>query len=75
MTVSLVLQFAVVLGALGVSADVHGRFAILGQLRYTAASLAITFACALVSWHALEKHFLGLKRFFPYSRAIVGGPG
>lgn len=39
-----------------------------GQLLFTAAVTAVSLACAWISWHVLEKHFLALKRFFP-SRA------
>ena len=31
---------------------------------YVAAGTLVTYVVALASWHAFEKHFLKLKRFF-----------
>lgn len=36
-----------------------------GQLVFYVAATALAFACALVSWHLLEKRFLRLKDSFP----------
>jgi peptidoglycan/LPS O-acetylase OafA/YrhL len=42
-----------------------------GQLLFYAASIAITLAAAMASWHLYEKHFLKLKRFFPAAHAAT----
>lgn len=34
--------------------------------------IGLSYAMAWVSWHAFEKRFLGLKRFFPYAKASQG---
>ncbi|HBE68809.1 MAG TPA: hypothetical protein DDW52_11745, partial [Planctomycetaceae bacterium] len=39
----------------------------VGSLVYMLLMLSLTFALAVVSWHLFEKHFLGLKRYFPTS--------
>jgi peptidoglycan/LPS O-acetylase OafA/YrhL len=42
------------------------RLPMLWVIGYTAVLAALTLACAMVSWHLCEKHFLALKRHFPY---------
>ena len=42
------------------------RFPLLWVFGYTAVLGALTLATAMVSWHLCEKHFLALKRRFPY---------
>lgn len=39
-----------------------------GSLVQLAAGIGLTTALALASWHLYEKHFLKLKRLFPYGR-------
>jgi peptidoglycan/LPS O-acetylase OafA/YrhL len=39
-----------------------------GSLIQLAAGIAVTTVLALASWHLYEKHFLKLKRLFPYDR-------
>ena len=34
------------------------------------AGITLSYAMAFISWHVYEKHFLRLKRFFPYSKDI-----
>jgi peptidoglycan/LPS O-acetylase OafA/YrhL len=43
------------------------RFPLLWVFGYTAVLGALTLAAAMVSWHLCEKHFLALKRHFPYA--------
>ncbi|WP_020471831.1 acyltransferase family protein [Zavarzinella formosa] len=35
-----------------------------GRLAYVALGFGVTFVAAFISWHAYEKHFLKLKKFF-----------
>jgi peptidoglycan/LPS O-acetylase OafA/YrhL len=44
------------------------RFPLLWVFGYTVARGALTLATAMVSWHLCEKHFLALKRHFPYDQ-------
>jgi peptidoglycan/LPS O-acetylase OafA/YrhL len=39
-----------------------------GRVLFIAGGVGVSLAIALLSWHAYEKHFLKLKRLFPYSR-------
>jgi peptidoglycan/LPS O-acetylase OafA/YrhL len=43
-----------------------------GQLLFYAAGISLSLVAAWFSWHAYEKHFLKLKRFFPMRRAATG---
>jgi peptidoglycan/LPS O-acetylase OafA/YrhL len=57
-----------------------GGSQIPGQLIFYVLSIGASLVCAFVSWHAFEKHFLGLKRFFdtkrePRSSHVAHGPG
>lgn len=38
------------------------------QLVMMAGAIALSYGVAMVSWHLYEKHWLRLKRFFPYGR-------
>lgn len=41
--------------------------ALPGQMAFNAVAVAASLAVAAASWHLLEKHFLALKRLFPYA--------
>ncbi|MGN6133813.1 MAG: acyltransferase family protein [Aureliella sp.] len=56
-----------VLGWLGVRAIAGGGVA--GHLAWMAVMFALTYGLAQLSWHAYEKHWLSLKRWFPMSGA------
>jgi peptidoglycan/LPS O-acetylase OafA/YrhL len=40
-----------------------------GQVIFFALALTLTYGAAWLSWHAYERHFLALGRFFPYRGA------
>ncbi len=40
----------------------------LGVAGHVILSAGLALLLALISWHGYEKHFLGLKRLFPYRR-------
>jgi peptidoglycan/LPS O-acetylase OafA/YrhL len=48
-------------------AFLHSRLAM--QLAYSLVLSLATIAAGALSWHGLEKHFLKLKKHFPYGRA------
>jgi len=52
----------------GIRVPMLGESQLPASLVMLAMGLAITTVLALVSWHLYEKHFLKLKRFFPYAR-------
>jgi peptidoglycan/LPS O-acetylase OafA/YrhL len=64
--------FAVLLAAAWVSDAafpvVFGT-ALAGRLIFILVAGSLTVAMAFGSWHLFEKHFLKLKRLFPYGRA------
>lgn len=43
-----------------------GGFALPAQMIWAVAYVGVSTGVAMVSWHLVEKHFLRLKRFFPY---------
>jgi peptidoglycan/LPS O-acetylase OafA/YrhL len=45
---------------------VLGGFALPAQAAWAFAYLGLSTGIAILSWHLVEKHFLRLKRFFPY---------
>jgi peptidoglycan/LPS O-acetylase OafA/YrhL len=47
-------------------APVIGGWQLPGWCLLVAATTAVTFAAAFVSWNLYEKHWLALKRYFPY---------
>jgi peptidoglycan/LPS O-acetylase OafA/YrhL len=47
--------------------------AVPGQLAFYVLGIGVSLGVALLSWHLLEKHFLKLKKYFPYREAPVGG--
>jgi len=49
----------------------HGRSSALSILAAAAVVLAISICLALASYHLYEKHFIRLKRYFPYRRRAV----
>jgi len=57
-----------VVSKVGLPPQWHGsqRWPMLWVLGYTAVLAVLTLAAAMVSWHLCEKHFLALKRHFPY---------
>jgi peptidoglycan/LPS O-acetylase OafA/YrhL len=50
------------------------RWPLLWVFGYTAALGVLTLAAAMVSWHLCEKHFLALKRRFPYAERARRAP-
>jgi peptidoglycan/LPS O-acetylase OafA/YrhL len=42
--------------------------ALVGVVGHTALGIGLSMIAALASWHAFEKHFLKLKRYFEYAR-------
>jgi len=62
---------------LGFSADrfpTVGGSHIPGVLLFAAVATGVSVVLALISWHCYEKHFLKLKRWFPYGHASGAGP-
>lgn len=47
---------------------------VVAHLIYVATMSLLSFGAALLSWHFVEKHFLGLKRFFPSSGKSIPVP-
>ena len=43
-----------------------GGFALPAQTLWALAYVGLSTGVAMLSWHLVEKHFLRLKRFFPY---------
>lgn len=50
-----------------------GGFALPTQVLWALAYVGLSTGLAVLSWHLVEKHFLRLKRFFPYRPAVVAG--
>jgi peptidoglycan/LPS O-acetylase OafA/YrhL len=48
-----------------------GGFALPVQTVWAVAYVAISTGIAMASWHLVEKHFLRLKRFFPYRQSAA----
>jgi peptidoglycan/LPS O-acetylase OafA/YrhL len=44
---------------------------VFGELLFTFAAIATSYAIAFASWHVWENQFLKLKRFFPLSGSVV----
>jgi peptidoglycan/LPS O-acetylase OafA/YrhL len=42
-----------------------------GVLVFASVAISVSVGFALISWHCYEKHFLKLKRWFPYRHALV----
>ncbi len=59
--------------SLAMAAALGNRIA--GIVAFAGVAGAATLAAALLSWHLIEKPFLGLKRFVPYGRAPTGAGG
>ncbi len=59
----LIVLMAPILTAEGLCASLGSVF--LGRMTYIALMTSVTTACAYLSWHLYEKHFLKLKRYFP----------
>jgi peptidoglycan/LPS O-acetylase OafA/YrhL len=47
---------------------------ILGVLAFAVIASTISVTFAVISWHCYEKHFLKLKRWFPYRRRALRAP-
>ena len=50
------------------------RYPLLWVFGYTAVLGVLTLGAAMVSWHLCEKHFLALKRHFPYGAQVQPAP-
>ena len=48
-------------------------YAIPAQTIWAVAYVGLSTGIAMLSWHLVEKHFLRLKRFFPYRPALAVG--
>ena len=64
----------IVLGSSGVTAERLVRLTgnpVVALVAYVAVLLAATTACAWLSWHFYEKHFMALKSRFDYGRRVA----
>jgi len=64
----------IVLGSSGVTAARLVRLTgnpVMAMIAYVGVLLAVTTACAWLSWHLYEKHFMALKSRFDYVRRVA----